>query len=656
MTKSMEACLRETERRRTKQLEHNLINNVESKSTSSSNMMSIFDLLKDEIAAEKDSSGKLSIGNNKSDNRNEAQNPQPLPQRVNLAQTTASGVITDHIPSKPGVYFWKDVDGKYLYIGKAKKLRSRVKSYLSPGAKHTLRIKKMLEKAESVEFVLTPSDRDALLLESNLIKQHQPPYNVLLKDDEAYPYICASIGDRYPRFFAVPRRLETAEASKYRYFGPYPNFNEINTVLESIERRYGLRTKSFAARHGSENGVEYKREFENALKEVFETPNSDESCPVLALREQFEEASLLFGSEYNKCRDVVAIERCSSDTTKAIVYLVQLRDGVVSGKFSYSPSLPSIDGQAGDESLALSDVLQTILEKHYASAGDAVAGAHSFFPDEILCDYEVHDSRSLKQSIRKFRRLAEPSRRGAIQIRTPNRRGPRVRSDERAMTFANDNAKQLAINQGFKDQAGLLETSLDGTAASELRKLLSLERNPRKIECYDISHTQGEGGVASRVVFVDGRPAKHLYRKFNLKTVENGDDYAGLEEVLERRFRRANFAGASQIHPAATGVAGGGNGNDTGNDDAWEHPDLVVIDGGKGQLSAAIKGIQRANAAIPEICAIAKDKEEVFVPGTSHPINGGSPDTPALLLLRHLRDESHRFALKSHRRRRSRSM
>ena len=634
----MEACLRETERRRTKQLEHNRKNNVESKSTTGSNMLSIFDLLKDEIATEKD----IAVENS---------NVKETKRKGRVAISThgtRGKIITDHIPSKPGVYFWKDAQGNFLYIGKAKKLRSRVKSYLSPGAKHTLRIRNMLKKAESVEFVLTPSDRDALLLESNLIKQHQPAYNVLLKDDETYPYICASVGDRHPRFFAVPRRLETAEASKYRYFGPYPNYNEINGVLESIERRYGLRTKSFAARHGSGNGVEYKKVFEKALKEVFETSNSDESCPVLALREQFEEASLLFGSEHNKCRDVVAVERCSNDGAKAIVYIVQLRDGMVWGKFSYRPSLETMSGQTDTESL--SDVLQTILEKHYASAGNEIAGAHSFFPDEVLCEYEVHDANALKRAIRTFRRHAEPSRKGPIKICTPKKRGPRVSSDERAMTFAKDNAKQLAISQGFEDQKGSLKTSLDGTAASELRKMLSLERNPRKIECYDISHTQGEGGVASRVVFVDGRPAKHLYRKFNLKTVSNGDDYAGIEEVLERRFRRAAFAGATaEIHTAASSDGGKDDG-----DEAWEHPDLVVIDGGKGQLSAAIKGIKRANVALPEICAIAKDKEAVFVPGESRPINDGSPtDTPALLLLRHLRDESHRFALKSHRRRRS---
>jgi excinuclease ABC subunit C len=174
-------------------------------------MMSIFDLLKDEIEEER----KLEIVP-----RINHGNPAELHVTTTLVplvadDENASGAM-DHLPSKPGVYFWKDSTGAVLYIGKAKKLRSRVKSYLTPRAKHCTRIEAMLKKARSVDFVLTPSDRDALLLESNLIKHHQPPYNVLLKDDESYPYICASIGDAFPRFFAVPRRQTGTKATRYR--------------------------------------------------------------------------------------------------------------------------------------------------------------------------------------------------------------------------------------------------------------------------------------------------------------------------------------------------------------------------------------------------------------------------------------------------------
>mmetsp|Transcript_34862 Transcript_34862/g.75560 ORF Transcript_34862/g.75560 Transcript_34862/m.75560 type:complete len:1356 (+) Transcript_34862:124-4191(+) len=663
VTKSMQACLDETERRRKQQLAHNKENNVESKSTNGSNTLSIFDLLRDESDVE-------SYGGREGDSNKKRIAPMQLVpsspsvhKRNHLKRANGDIFMTEHIPSKSGVYFWKDANGSILYIGKAKKLRSRVRSYLSPGAKHSLRIRTMLEKAETVEFILTPSDRDALILESNLIKQHQPPYNVLLKDDETYPYICASIGDRYPRFFPVPRRLESAESSRYRYYGPYPHYSEINSILDSIERKYDLRVKSFAARYGSGSGAEYKQEFTKALKEVFEAPAADKNCSVLAKREEFEEAGLLIGSDYNHCRDVVAIEPHPNDETRAaVVYILQLRDGTVAGRFSYAATL-----QAGLKSVdSLSDTIHTILERHYQSAGEGIPGKKSFFPDEILTEYPVNDMKTLKQSIRSSRRQAEPNRKGAIQIRTPNKRGPKVRSDERAMIFAKDNAKQVAMARIIRDEVGALESSIDGTATKELARLLSLEKEPHRIECYDISHTQGMATVASRVVFIDGKPAKHLYRTFNLKTVQGVDDYKSLEEVLERRFRRMSSSNEDNDN-GMNAAAGSGNG------EAWSVPDLVVIDGGRGQLSAAIKGMTKANV-IPrhtapgaplasashtkrdtsvQVCALAKNEEKLFIPGRSSAVNHGAPDTPALLLLRAIRDESHRFALKAHRRRRS---
>lgn len=212
ITDSMKRCIDDTKHRRERQLAYNQDFDLESRSTEGSSLMSIFDLLKDEIEEE--------IPLETVGRENAGVNPMELLVTTSAVVDRVSGnttIATEHVPSKPGVYFWKDEAGKVLYIGKAKKLRSRVKSYLSPGAKHSPRIKVMLEKATAVDFVLTPSDRDALLLESNLIKHHQPPYNVLLKDDESYPYICASIGDEFPRFFAVPRRQLGEKASRYRY-------------------------------------------------------------------------------------------------------------------------------------------------------------------------------------------------------------------------------------------------------------------------------------------------------------------------------------------------------------------------------------------------------------------------------------------------------
>jgi excinuclease ABC subunit C len=245
----------------------------------------------------------------------------------------------------------------------------------------------------------------------------------------------------------------------------------------------------------------------------------------------------------------------------------------------------------------------------------------------------------------------EPKRRTKVEILTSATRGARREVDARALEFCNKNALLILNQKSLENQQGSAVSSLDGRGAKELGKLLCLKDPVKRIECYDISHTQGESAVGSRVVFLDGKPAPHLYRKFNIKTVNGVDDYASIQEVLERRFRRSWINGA---------------GGQVDEKDPWSIPDLVVIDGGQGQLNAAIKGMSKAmvypsktssdpgapRSAIVPICSLAKDKEEVFVPGRSTPVNQ-TPDSPALLLLRSLRDESHRFALKSHRHRRS---
>lgn len=218
ITDSMKRCIDDTKHRREVQLAYNRENGRESRSTKGSTMLSIFDLLRDELQVEKELKVVMSSTDSITVDMKELPQISSTGSFVLPAMSSdeSASITTDHLPSKPGVYFWKDVNDTILYIGKAKKLRSRVKSYLSPSTSHSPRISAMLGNAHSVDFILTPSDRDALMLENNLIKHHQPRYNVLLKDDESYPYICASIGDSYPRFFAVPRRLTGAKASKYR--------------------------------------------------------------------------------------------------------------------------------------------------------------------------------------------------------------------------------------------------------------------------------------------------------------------------------------------------------------------------------------------------------------------------------------------------------
>jgi excinuclease ABC subunit C len=688
ITDSMQKCMDATSYRRTAQLAYNAENGKEMRSTVGSSVQSIFDLLKDQIQSEQPIEV---VGSRRATSQKPTMELIPVSIAVSTAEN-AEEIVTDHIPSKPGVYFWKDVDGNILYIGKAKKLRSRVKSYLSPNAKHTLRIKAMLKKAKIVEFVLTPSDRDALVLESNLIKHHQPLYNVLLKDDEAYPYICASIGDAHPQLSIVPRRQEGEIASRYKYFGPYPHFSEINTILQGIEAKYDLRATSFAARHGTVNQAEYHQLFQQVLDEVFESQVGEfEDSSLPALRSEYEQASMLFDSDYNQCRDVVAVGKIDDASSWAIVHVLQLRNGLIAGRFSYTCELGS--GLATEEEYAAA--IQTVLERqHYPSGEASTKGRFSFFPDEVLVEYPLTQGKELKGAIRAARKLAEPDRRATIALRTAAKRGPRKETDARAMTLALENAQQAANERSWANTKGVTKTSVDGTAMKELVSLLSLKEEPSRIECYDISHTQGEVAVASRVVFIDGKPAKHLYRRFNIKTVDGINDYASLEEVLERRFQRAWVNGEGDL---------------VDREDPWSMPDLVVIDGGKGQLSAALKGMAKANVFpqlvlsprgnrvlevdggetgeepliieehaddhylvepihgdgddggdVPKqrrttvrVVALAKNQEEVFSPESTDPVNN-SPDSAALLLLRAIRDESHRFALSAHRKRRSR--
>jgi excinuclease UvrABC nuclease subunit len=677
VTDSMKRCIDATNYRRQYQLEYNAKHGKKMRSTQGSSVLSIFDLLKDEIEAER----PVEVAMAKSDTKTFDYDPVPVmsSSRVLYGQENRVDIVTDHIPSKPGVYFWKDLEGNNLYIGKAKRLRSRVKSYLSPKAKHTSRIQAMLKKAVTVEFILTPSEGDALLLENKLIKHHQPIYNVLLKDDTSFPYICATIGDALPQLTIAPSRQEGERASKYRYFGPYPRFSELHAILQAIEDKYDLRSNSFQARYGDVSKAHYQQLFQKVISEVFDNkgPLGQSSLPTKS--SIHEEPSNLFESRYNKCRDVVAVGHCATNERTYIVYVLQLREGLVSGRFSYT-----VEVQASlVSSMDFGDVIQTVLEQKHYPAGERVApGQFSFFPDEVLTQYPLNDAKVLRETIRTKRNEVEPERMtSAVAIRVAASKGERHEADKLALQCAMDNAAQVADERSLTTIQGVPMSSIDGTAALELADLLSLDDPPQRIECYDISHTQGEGTVASRVVFLNGRPATDLYRRFNIQSVEGVDDYASLEEVLERRFRRVWVKGEGGL---------------VDQHDPWAKPDLVVIDGGKGQLTSALKGMAKANVFPPRrgktsrldettsssaelgdffleeeyyanaladnadrhifvpIVSLAKNKEDVFAVNSSTPVND-RPDSAALLLLRAIRDESHRFALRSHRKRRSKA-
>ena len=652
---SMKKCIDATNYRRRFQIDYNAKHGKEMKSTQGSSVLTIFELLKDQIEAVTFEDTTSDICNAKGSTHDHI---TLLLSPLGLHRKGCINIVTDHVPSKPGVYFWKDADGNILYIGKAKRLRSRVKSYLSPMANHSTRIQVMLKKASSVEFVLTPSDHDAVLLENKLIKHHQPLYNILLKDDESYPYICATIGDTFPQLTIAPTRQE---GTIYRYFGPYPKYTELHEVLQSIEVEYDLRLMCFQARYGGVGKAEYTLLFEKVIAEVFDKKGCHVKNSLQAQRAKYE-ASDLFESRFNTSRDVVVVGQCESTH---LVYVLQLREGLVASQFSYAFELKSGLHSSTD----FGDVIQNVLEKKHYPSGATWPGEFSFFPDEILTQYPVA-AKGLREAIRAARNKWEPERvKSVVAIRRSSSKGIRHESDTQVLHCAMENAAQVAKDRSLATIQGVPVTSVDGTAALELADLLSLEDPPRRIECFDISHTHGEGTVASRVVFINGRPVPDLSRRFNIESIQGGDDYASLEEVLERRFRRVWANEGSLV----------------AKNDPWAKPDLVVIDGGKGQLTSALKGMAKANVFPPSddmkrrrgenstvsdslilqtenidqhtfvpIVSLAKNKEEVFGVKSSLPMNTRQ-DSAALLLLRAIRDESHRFALKSHQKRRSKA-
>lgn len=487
INQTIQKCIDETNRRRSMQISYNIQHGRKPQSTQGTSTLSIFDLAKKEIDAELEF--KVPVGKTKAvDLSQVAEIVETL--KINsvkvqsnddgpdapLEQNTA--FTTDHIPTSPGIYTWRDADDKILYIGKAVNLRSRIRSYHAKSAQHSLRIKWMVKKAASVSFILTPSDRDALVLESNLIKHYQPPYNVLLKDDEHYPYICATCGDDYPKLMIVPMKTEHQSPSQqlYRYFGPYTNFNELNTVMDFVDEKYDLRGKSFEARYSSGSKLEYQRLFEQMMKEVF-TEGHSASKQLQELRMEYEHAGNLFESKYNTCRDVVAVGK-KSDPNKEIVvvHVLQLREGLVAGRFTYTCTMPK--GSISEEDYA--DAIFTVLTTRHYTSGAESRGKFSWFPDNVLLSHMPKDIKGLRSTIRELGKTAIPKKK-SIRVAGAATKGDMLEVDKRTLELAEKNANQAAFERSV---GGMNIGIVDGSGALELAKLVGCERPPSRIECY----------------------------------------------------------------------------------------------------------------------------------------------------------------------------
>ncbi|NGP89832.1 excinuclease ABC subunit UvrC [Fodinibius halophilus] len=542
----------------------------------------------------------------------------------------------DNLPLSPGVYMFKDKKDRLLYVGKAKRLRNRVRSYFQDSSDHNGRIRVMIRKIEDLDVIVTDSEAEALILENNLIKKHQPRYNILYRDDKTYPYICVTNADR-PRVF--PTRTVINDGSKY--FGPYDSVKHMKRMLETIRKAFNLctcavsrknidRTKGAPKWHScfddyleSCSGDWDLEEYRATIEKVERMLNGRTNALIRDLKEEmsiasdaleYEKAARIRDSlqavqKYSKKMKMVAGKKVDRDLfavkvdeeiNEACGVLFKVREGKLISKFHRF--LKNI------KHLEKGEMLQSFVEDYYTGQ---YAGA---IPDEVYVSDELRNSEPLAQYLWEERGKK-------VRVHRPQR-GEKAKMIRMALS----NAKLLLGERKLEKEKAARKHIPH--SVKELKEQLGLDRLPRRIECFDNSNLQGSDPVASMVCFVDARPRKSSYKRFNIKTVEGPDDFASMKEVLSRRYKRVM-------------------------DEKEQIPDLIVVDGGKGQLSSAVAALKEIGFyGQCEIIGLAKRLEEVFVPGRSQSIMIPKKSS-ALKLLQKVRDEAHRFAVEFHRNKRS---
>ena len=542
-----------------------------------------------------------------------------------------------NLPAKPGVYLFRDQRGDVLYVGKAKSLRPRVRSYFQKTTDGRAQIQQLPDRVADIEVIVTGSEVEALHLEQNLVKRHRPPFNVRLRDDKSFPYIAVTVEDEYPRVMFTRERHRQG----VWYFGPYANAKKVRETLDVLNRVFPHRPCEGPkpGRHSGIPCLDYhidrclapcvgyvsKDDYRAIIDGVIEFLSGnvrpiqrelEQKMHDAAGEERFEDAARyrnrLFAVQHLVERQ--SVERQSVGNVdvigfatvddRAVVQIFPLRGGKMVDRHSFH-----LENVAGQD---LTTVLESFCLEYYGSAPSV--------PPQIVVPRDSGDLSALAQFLSE--------RRGArVEVRAAER-GEKRRLQE----LADENARHaLVTEQAATEQKRARRVE----ALEELREALNLESLPVRIECYDISHAMGQDPVASMVVFQDALPRKADYRKFGIKTAgADPDDFAAMAEVITRRFARLSD-GTGESHDSSFATT----------------PNLVVIDGGKGQLSAALGAMQAFDLPRVAVISLAKRIEEVFVPGQSRPIVL-SRHNPGLQLLQRLRDEAHRFALAFHRQRR----
>jgi excinuclease ABC subunit C len=605
--------------------------------------------------------------------------PSRVPQQKFAAQLKA-------LPAKPGVYIFKNAKGDILYVGKAAILRNRVRSYF--GATHAFepKVRQLVERIADIGFILTASAQEALLLEATLIKRHQPFFNVRLKDDKHYPYLKIDLREKWPRV-EITRRIGTTPG--IRYFGPFASAGSVRRSLDLVKKLFPWRscTKEITG-NDPRPCLEYfihrcigpcaslctKEEYDGVIGQtiMFLEGRTDEIARDLRRDMQTASENLEFERAARLRDQVHAIERTTErqvmevrDRTdmdvfglarqeqEAYVQVFFVRKGLIIGRDIFQ-----LDGTAGETD---AEVLGSFVEQFYESA--------PFIPSRVVLPVKIDDADLIQQWLTE--RRGRP-----VQVMVPHR-GEKLQLLQRAMDNARESLAQARArwmaDRGKKDEA-----------LQQLQDELNLPTLPRRIECYDISSIQGTSAVGSMVVFEDGNPKRSEYRRFRIKGVSGQNDFAMMQEVLKRRFWRARRQteqdGANETEPLETGA-----GHETDREaveDALAEPnagaimtspkpdsaraktlerqapdlddsfgkmtDLLIVDGGKGQVSAAHDAMRNLGVGQIPLAGLAKRFEELYVKDVSEPIVLDRT-SQALYLVQRIRDEAHRFAITYHR-------
>ena len=524
-----------------------------------------------------------------------------------------------HLPTTSGVYLWRDKYQRIIYVGKAINLRNRVRSYVQQDVNRSVKVTAMMRRAWDVETIQTKTEMEALILEATLIKEHHPKYNIMLRDDKTYPYVKITVQEDFPRLF-MTRRLERDGA---KYFGPFTDVTAVHHVLRILRSYYPLRTcKSMKVErpclqyhmHYCEGPcmkyvtVEAYRKYIDDIVALFEGKQVQVIQEITAKMEQAsEDLEFELAAKYRD--DLLSIQKVQEkqrmvtqrgdmdvlgmdiDGPMACIQLFFIRSGRLLGRENYF-----VQHEGDSPELVMTE----FIKQYY--------GGSTFIPKELLLPMDSVDRELFSEWFTSMKGQQ-------VDVSVPQRGYKKdliKMAEENAQNFLAERRRQW---QYTIDKAG--------GAVKKLAEVLDLPRLPERMECYDISHMQGAETVASMVVFEGGKPAKREYRRFKLKTVQGKpDDFASMAEIMERRY---------------------------GNEKDWPMPDLIIIDGGKGQLNAALPVIRAMGVTDVPVISLAKRIEEVFVEGESESIIL-EHHTPELQLLQQIRDEAHRFAITYHRR------